>query len=60
MPDYKPTEQDILLSRIKTTGIVEVKFQLKNVDFRLALSKFVKRDLFFFFSTPQATFEPIF
>ncbi|KAK6026133.1 g-protein alpha subunit [Ostertagia ostertagi] len=32
--DYKPTEQDILLSRIKTTGIVEVKFQMKNVDFR--------------------------
>ncbi|CAJ0566762.1 unnamed protein product, partial [Mesorhabditis spiculigera] len=34
MPDYKPSEQDILLSRIKTTGIVEVKFQMKNVDFR--------------------------
>ncbi|VDK56694.1 unnamed protein product [Anisakis simplex] len=33
--DYKPTEQDILLSRIKTTGIVEVKFQMKNVDFRV-------------------------
>uniref|UniRef100_A0A1I7WQ87 G-protein alpha subunit n=1 Tax=Heterorhabditis bacteriophora TaxID=37862 RepID=A0A1I7WQ87_HETBA len=32
--DYTPTEQDILLSRIKTTGIVEVKFQMKNVDFR--------------------------
>uniref|UniRef100_A0A914KFV5 Uncharacterized protein n=1 Tax=Meloidogyne incognita TaxID=6306 RepID=A0A914KFV5_MELIC len=23
-PDYRPTEQDILLSRIKTTGIIEV------------------------------------
>ncbi|EYC01588.1 hypothetical protein Y032_0106g3771 [Ancylostoma ceylanicum] len=33
--DYKPTEHDILLSRIKTTGIVEVKFQMKNVDFRV-------------------------
>ncbi|GMR31933.1 hypothetical protein PMAYCL1PPCAC_02128 [Pristionchus mayeri] len=33
--DYAPTEQDILLSRIKTTGIVEVKFQMKNVDFRV-------------------------
>ncbi|KAI6228847.1 Guanine nucleotide-binding proteinalpha-3 subunit [Aphelenchoides fujianensis] len=32
--NYKPTEQDILLSRIKTTGIVEVKFKMKNVDFR--------------------------
>lgn len=35
LPDYKPSEQDILLSRIKTTGIVEVKFQMKNVDFRV-------------------------
>ncbi|VDK74806.1 unnamed protein product [Litomosoides sigmodontis] len=34
-PGYKPTEQDILLSRIKTTGIVEVKFKMKNVDFRI-------------------------
>ncbi|KAK6753157.1 hypothetical protein RB195_012638 [Necator americanus] len=33
--DYKPTEHDILLSRIKTTGIVEVKFRMKNVDFRV-------------------------
>ncbi|KAI6171132.1 hypothetical protein M3Y97_01065800 [Aphelenchoides bicaudatus] len=32
---YRPTEQDILLSRIKTTGIVEVKFKMKNVDFRV-------------------------
>lgn len=32
--NYYPTEQDILLSRIKTTGIVEVKFKMKNVDFR--------------------------
>uniref|UniRef100_A0A0R3RK32 Guanine nucleotide-binding protein G(I) subunit alpha n=1 Tax=Elaeophora elaphi TaxID=1147741 RepID=A0A0R3RK32_9BILA len=34
-PGYRPTERDILLSRIKTTGIVEVKFQMKNVDFRI-------------------------
>ncbi len=33
--DYRPTQQDILLSRIKTTGIVEVKFKMKNVDFRV-------------------------
>jgi len=33
--DYRPNDQDILLSRIKTTGIVEVKFQMKNVDFRV-------------------------
>ncbi|KAL3099414.1 hypothetical protein niasHS_002869 [Heterodera schachtii] len=34
-PDYRPTEQDILLSRIKTTGIIEVKFKMKTVDFRV-------------------------
>uniref|UniRef100_A0A8R1XP62 Uncharacterized protein n=1 Tax=Onchocerca volvulus TaxID=6282 RepID=A0A8R1XP62_ONCVO len=33
-PGYQPTEQDILVSQIKTTGIVEVKFKMKNVDFR--------------------------
>uniref|UniRef100_A0A914H513 Guanine nucleotide-binding protein alpha-1 subunit n=1 Tax=Globodera rostochiensis TaxID=31243 RepID=A0A914H513_GLORO len=33
--DYRPTEQDILLSRIKTTGIIEVKFKMKSVDFRV-------------------------
>uniref|UniRef100_A0AC35U8N1 Guanine nucleotide-binding protein subunit alpha n=1 Tax=Rhabditophanes sp. KR3021 TaxID=114890 RepID=A0AC35U8N1_9BILA len=33
--DYMPTEQDILLSRIKTTGIVETSFRMKNVDFRV-------------------------
>ncbi|KAI6181042.1 Guanine nucleotide-binding proteinalpha-3 subunit [Aphelenchoides besseyi] len=33
--NYKPTEQDILLSRIKTTGIVEVCFVMKNVQFRV-------------------------
>ena len=33
-PDYKPTEQDILLSHKQTTGIVEVKFRMKGVDFQ--------------------------
>uniref|UniRef100_A0A0R3RZQ0 Guanine nucleotide-binding protein G(Q) subunit alpha n=1 Tax=Elaeophora elaphi TaxID=1147741 RepID=A0A0R3RZQ0_9BILA len=33
-PDYEPSEQDILLTRIKTTGIVEVHFVIKNVRFR--------------------------
>uniref|UniRef100_A0AC34FPF4 Uncharacterized protein n=1 Tax=Panagrolaimus sp. ES5 TaxID=591445 RepID=A0AC34FPF4_9BILA len=32
---YKPTEQDILLTRIKTTGIVEVAFEIKGVQFRV-------------------------
>ncbi|KAF6777386.1 hypothetical protein AHF37_03232 [Paragonimus kellicotti] len=33
--DYMPTEQDILRTRIKTTGIVEVHFQFKNMNFKL-------------------------
>ena len=45
-PDYKPTEQDILLSRIKTTGIVEVKFKMKNVDFRVSYRK-CKQSMYF-------------
>uniref|UniRef100_A0A8R1TN34 G-protein alpha subunit n=1 Tax=Onchocerca volvulus TaxID=6282 RepID=A0A8R1TN34_ONCVO len=31
-PGYRPTEQDILVSQIKTTGIVEVKFKMKNSE----------------------------
>ena len=33
-PSYRPTEQDVLLTRIKTTGIVEVEFEIKKVHFR--------------------------
>lgn len=33
--DYHPTEQDILRTRVKTTGIVEVNFTFKDLDFRL-------------------------
>lgn len=32
--DYLPTEQDILRSRVSTTGIVEYKFDLNSVVFR--------------------------
>jgi hypothetical protein len=34
-PGYRPTEQDILFSRVATTGVVEVKFKIKDLDFRL-------------------------
>lgn len=34
-PDYTPTEQDILRTRVKTTGIVEVHFSFKNLNFKL-------------------------
>jgi guanine nucleotide-binding protein G(o) subunit alpha len=33
--DYLPTEQDLLRIRIKTTGVVEVKFDLKDLHFRV-------------------------
>ena len=33
-PGYRPTEQDILYSRVATTGVVEVKFKIKELDFR--------------------------
>ena len=31
---YMPTEQDILRTRVKTTGIVEVHFTFKNLNFK--------------------------
>ncbi|GAV06802.1 hypothetical protein RvY_16729 [Ramazzottius varieornatus] len=33
--DYSPTEQDILRTRVKTTGIVEVQFSFKGLHFKL-------------------------
>jgi GTPase SAR1 family protein len=35
VPNYKPTVDDILRARIKTTGIVETAFKLQGHDFRL-------------------------
>nr|BAA93630.1 G protein alpha subunit [Halocynthia roretzi] len=34
-PDYIPTEQDVLRTRVKTTGIIETTFQYKNLNFTL-------------------------
>jgi len=33
--DYIPTDQDVLRTRVKTTGITETWFNYKNLDFRL-------------------------
>lgn len=33
--DYLPTEQDLLRTRIKTTGITEVLFELKGLTFKV-------------------------
>ena len=37
--DYQPTEQDILRTRVKTTGIVEVHFSFKNLNFKWVSDK---------------------
>eukprot|EP01102_Stenamoeba_stenopodia_P013014 TRINITY_DN415_c0_g6_i1.p1 TRINITY_DN415_c0_g6~~TRINITY_DN415_c0_g6_i1.p1 ORF type:complete len:351 (+),score=84.43 TRINITY_DN415_c0_g6_i1:293-1345(+) len=34
-PDYLPSEQDLLRSRAKTTGIVEICFTVQNTNFRV-------------------------
>ena len=33
-PEYLPTEQDVLRSRVKTTGIVETHFSFKDLHFK--------------------------
>lgn len=33
-PEYMPTEQDVLRSRVKTTGIIEEQFSCKELHFR--------------------------
>ena len=38
---YVPTEQDILRIRVKTTGIVEVHFNFKNLNFKLVSSRVI-------------------
>jgi len=34
-PEYVPTDQDMLMARIRTAGIVEMSFQMANTPFRL-------------------------
>ncbi|KAG8128356.1 hypothetical protein E2320_015200, partial [Naja naja] len=34
-PGYIPTEQDVLRSRVKTTGIIETQFSFKDLHFRM-------------------------
>lgn len=34
-PDYIPTQEDVLRTRVKTTGIIETKFTHKGLHFRL-------------------------
>lgn len=37
-PNFMPTEQDVLRTRVKTTGITEVLFELKGLTFRYKYS----------------------
>jgi len=34
-PDYVPTDSDILLSRVRTTGIVEEQYRIEGVTFEI-------------------------
>lgn len=34
-PSYLPTQEDILFTRVKTTGVSEIEFQVNNVKFRV-------------------------
>ena len=34
-PDYNPSQQDVLRSRVKTVGIVEMDFQINNYKFKM-------------------------
>lgn len=37
-PGYVPTEQDVLRSRVKTTGIIESQFSFKDLHFRYCMT----------------------
>lgn len=36
-PGYVPTQQDVLRTRVKTTGIVETNFSFKDLNFKYGL-----------------------
>lgn len=42
-PNFLPTEQDVLRTRIKTTGITEVLFELKGLTFRYFINRKLSR-----------------
>lgn len=44
--DYMPTEQDVLRSRVKTTGIIEEQFSCKELHFRWVTGKLAKAYMF--------------
>ena len=34
-PDFVPSDQDVLRTRVKTTGIVKIEFEMKKTRFRM-------------------------
>eukprot|EP00088_Acartia_fossae_P013483 TRINITY_DN17086_c0_g2_i1.p1 TRINITY_DN17086_c0_g2~~TRINITY_DN17086_c0_g2_i1.p1 ORF type:complete len:378 (+),score=91.60 TRINITY_DN17086_c0_g2_i1:56-1135(+) len=34
-PNYRPTQQDVLRTRVKTTGIIETQFKFKSLHFKM-------------------------
>ncbi|VBB25949.1 unnamed protein product [Acanthocheilonema viteae] len=48
-PGYRPTEQDILFSRVATTGVVEVKFKIKELDFSTETKNLKKKEVLILF-----------
>ena len=42
-PGYEPTEQDLLRTRVKTTGIVEVQFDFKRLHFKWVVMMLIFR-----------------
>jgi guanine nucleotide-binding protein G(i) subunit alpha len=38
-PNYVPTQQDVLRTRVKTTGIVETHFSFKGLHFKVKITK---------------------
>ena len=46
-PGYVPSEQDVLRTRVKTTGIVETKFNLRGFQFEyVSASRRLKSNVF--------------
>lgn len=44
-PNYIPTQQDVLRTRVKTTGIVETHFTFKDLHFKWVTSKYIVQKL---------------
>lgn len=41
LPNYVPTQQDVLRTRVKTTGIIETNFSFKGLNFKYYSLKYI-------------------